>query len=234
VENLSKRRPSAQALLVSFLLFSAAIMQSGWIGLGLGAGLVFLGFALSPLSLLASLKKSRGLASLALFIAATRALANFAALPLALRDIARLLLVFLAGEFFFELCPPERAGRALTRFCRKLPGLRRRDPGVALSLCLSFFPRSLALFRQAFQAAKLRGYGRRGIKLGATVIVLSSLVVAALRRALETSQALTLRGYSPERTIENEPFAPLDLAFLLPCLLLLGLSAPFPFISASL
>jgi energy-coupling factor transporter transmembrane protein EcfT len=135
----------------------------------------------------------------------------------ALLDASRLILVYVGAELFYAVCSASRAGNALTRLCRRIPGLRRLDPGLALSLCLGFFPRTFALFKQGLEAARLRSYGRRLPRLDSSVILLSGLIVAALRRAFNTAEALCLRAYSREREIEGEALSLTDALCLMAC-----------------
>jgi energy-coupling factor transporter transmembrane protein EcfT len=104
-------------------------------------------------------------------------------------------------------------GASLTAIARRLARRDDLDPGLYLTLTLSFVPGVAASFGEAFDAARVRGWGRRsGVR--ALALVLASAMKRALSRALDAADAIYVRGYDGGRGVPERPFRLRDLAFV--------------------
>ncbi len=145
--------------------------------------------------------------------------------------LARLAAVFVFAEAYFRSTSAEELAAAASRSARRI--LRRGDvdPGLYLSLALSFIPRCFATYERAHEAALARGYGGksgRGAMLRAAIALLECFIANCLRGALLSAEALELRSYSPARTLPELPLRRCDAALTIGALALAAAALALP------
>lgn len=140
--------------------------------------------------------------------------------------VARLLLVFLFAESYFRSTSSAELAAATSVAARRLFRRNDIDPGLYLSLAVSFIPRCLEAWSRTREAAFARGYGgRRGgggggrqaspwVRLRSSLALLESFIAASIRGALETADALEARCYIPTRSQASRRFSGADLALV--------------------
>jgi energy-coupling factor transporter transmembrane protein EcfT len=223
------RRFHPLSKLVSLLALSLAATQAqaAWLALPAAAGVAALAAAgafsqglLAGSRILA--RDARFLIPLGLFIAVFRVFDPWGPrlfepsglLPAALY-VARLAMVFAFAEAYFRSTSADELSASATGLARRIFRRDDLDPGLYLSLAVSFIPRCFDAWERAREAALARGYGgRRGHRprFRASLALLESFIAGSIRSALSTSEALETRGYSPGRTLPDMPFGKADLA----------------------
>lgn len=218
------RRLHPLAKLGTLLVLSISASMAGPLGLAVLAAIAVavlaLAGAFSPNLLegvLTLLRQARFLLPLGLLVAVFRvidpggqSLFRFQELPPTALYLARLAVVFAFAETFFRSTSAAELASATS--CAVRAVLRRRDidPGLYLSLAVSFIPRCLEAWERSREAAVVRGYGGWRTPFRSTLLLLESFVANSIRNALTTADALQARGYAPSRSFAPMGFGLVD------------------------
>jgi energy-coupling factor transporter transmembrane protein EcfT len=88
------------------------------------------------------------------------------------------------------------------------------DPGMLLMLVLLFLPRIFDTYQRIREAGEIRGNAISGKNLFRAYSMLELLIIESMDRAWQTSIAMRVRGYSPERSLRITPLVARDYAVL--------------------
>lgn len=88
------------------------------------------------------------------------------------------------------------------------------DPGMLLMLVLLFLPRIFDIYQRIREAGKIRGNAISGKNLSRAFSMLELLLIESMDHAWQTSIAMRVRGYSPERSLRITPLVVRDYAVL--------------------
>ncbi len=145
---------------------------------------------------------------------------DWSALPPSLLHGLRLSTAFIFARLYYAGTKASELGDLLTMAARKLrkadpkaaesPGTAagRRilaDPGIIISLSLSFLPKTFEAMERVQEAAKTRGYRPKAFALRKSAAMLETIVFVGVKSALSTARSLETRGYSWTRTLRSRP-----------------------------
>jgi energy-coupling factor transporter transmembrane protein EcfT len=135
----------------------------------------------------------------------------------------KLLAAFMAGRLFYATTGVSELRDAATRFARRLPGLRRFDLGLGISMVIGFIPAIFDEWNSSLEAARSRGMRRRpGLSRQAQFI--AAVLRRLMLRAVATPEALMARGWYRERGLAASRWKKIDTAVSISCLGILAAS----------
>jgi energy-coupling factor transporter transmembrane protein EcfT len=85
---------------------------------------------------------------------------------------------------------------------------------MLLMLVLLFLPRIFDTYQRIREAGEIRGNAISGKNLFRAYSMLELLIIESMDRAWQTSIAMRVRGYSPERSLRITPLVARDYAVL--------------------
>lgn len=154
---------------------------------------------LSRLSLIRSLKESRGilvLIALIVFASAVGKSDRAEAVAGALVYAGRLVLLVLSSHVFIGTTTVADLKTGVARLLRLLPGQAAWSVSTMIAIAVAFVPLPLSIADEIRLAAASRGFRARRHPIRYTRLVAFTLVVRTLLEAESRSQALELRGGS--------------------------------------
>jgi len=88
------------------------------------------------------------------------------------------------------------------------------DPGMLLMLVLLFLPRIFDTYQRIKEAGEIRGNAISRKNISRSFSMLELLMIESMNSAWQTSIAMRVRGYSPERSLHLTPLVARDYAVL--------------------
>lgn len=128
--------------------------------------------------------------------------------------IYKLIISFFMVELFLATTKISDINNIITIAASKIPLVRRLDPGLYLSLTLSFIPGIIREYGSVMAAIRIRNGDNIRNPVKKIMLICIPLITIMVKKALNTAAGLQIKCYTGNRTIIIKPINVTDIVFI--------------------